>query len=67
VKALGSHLVAGGKILLFCLALLFIQNLKDCFILFHLPEGKWNGKFVKGINIKPLRMAMKLYQLINEK
>jgi hypothetical protein len=55
--ALGSHLVIGDEILLCCLVLLFIQNLKDCFRLFHLAEGKWNGKLVKGINIKPLRIV----------
>jgi hypothetical protein len=65
--ALGSHLVMGHKIILFSLVLLFIQNLKDCFPLFHFAEGKWNGKFIKGINIKLLRTILKLYELINEK
>jgi hypothetical protein len=58
--ALGCHSVIGDKIMLFCLVLLFMQNVKDCFLLFHLAEGKWNGKFVKGINIKPLRTAVNL-------
>jgi hypothetical protein len=65
--ALGCYLVIGNRIILFCLVLLFIQNLKDCFLLFHLAEGKWNGKFVKGTNIKLLRTTLKLHQLISEK
>jgi hypothetical protein len=44
----------------FCLVLFFVQNLKHSVHLFHLAEGKWNGKFLKGINIKPVRISLNL-------